>query len=131
MNNSRSGRIDPCDDRPEGGKQPRLLEGPRGEHQGRGDRIPHRDALPLNELDQGRAEIVPFQLDSDYGWDDGLICGGRMQILVDPVRDEATARYFGQLEGVTPGTRAKVMQAAAQAGMSVHDWLEAVLNKAL
>ena len=35
----------------------------------------------LRILDDGRAEIVSFQLDSDYGWDDGLICGGRMQIL--------------------------------------------------
>src|SRR5436190_9362559 len=51
----------------------------------------------LRILAGGRAEIVPFQLDSDYGWDDGLICGGRMQVLVDPMRDEAAASYFGQL----------------------------------
>ncbi|MBX3443524.1 MAG: XdhC family protein [Planctomyces sp.] len=33
----------------------------------------------------GAAELLTFQLDSDYGWDDGLICGGRMRMLVDPV----------------------------------------------
>ena len=39
----------------------------------------------LAAFDQGRAEIASFQLDSDYGWDDGLICGGRMKILVEPL----------------------------------------------
>ena len=43
-----------------------------------------RKALQL--LDQGETEILTFQLDGDYGWDDGLICGGRMRMLVDPVR---------------------------------------------
>src|SRR5262245_18894548 len=31
-----------------------------------------------------------FTLDDDYGWDDGLICGGRMTILADPVAPAAT-----------------------------------------
>lgn len=39
----------------------------------------------LQTLDAGRAEIHTFTLDHDYGWDDGLICGGRMSILVDPL----------------------------------------------
>jgi xanthine dehydrogenase accessory factor len=43
------------------------------------------------------AEIVSFQLDSDYGWDDGLICGGRMQVLVEPLRSRTDAAYFEQL----------------------------------
>src|ERR1700748_3722009 len=43
-----------------------------------------RRALRL--LDAGESEILTFQLDEDYGWDDGLICGGRMRMLVDPVR---------------------------------------------
>src|SRR5579872_1283830 len=29
------------------------------------------------------AEILTFHLDDNYGWDDGLICGGRMTILAD------------------------------------------------
>jgi xanthine dehydrogenase accessory factor len=32
----------------------------------------------------GRPEILTFCLDDNYGWDDGLICGGRMTILADP-----------------------------------------------
>lgn len=48
-------------------------------------------------LADGVAEIVTFQLDSDYGWDDGLICGGRMTILVQPLRQSADAAYFRAL----------------------------------
>src|SRR5438270_7785563 len=33
----------------------------------------------------GKAEVLTFSLDSNYGWDDGLICGGRMSILADPL----------------------------------------------
>ena len=36
----------------------------------------------LNYLKDDLARIAKFQLDHDYGWDDGLICGGRMQILI-------------------------------------------------
>lgn len=30
-------------------------------------------------------QVLNFCLDDNYGWDDGLICGGRMSILADPV----------------------------------------------
>src|SRR5215468_9066797 len=33
----------------------------------------------------GAARLLTFCLDDNYGWDDGLICGGRMTILVDPL----------------------------------------------
>ncbi|RIK73436.1 MAG: hypothetical protein DCC68_24940 [Planctomycetota bacterium] len=45
-------------------------------------------------MDRGVAEIAVFQLDSDYGWDDGLICGGRMTVLIDPLADEAAREYL-------------------------------------
>ncbi len=48
----------------------------------------------LRILDDGDAELLSFQLDSDYGWDDGLICGGRMQMLVDPIRPGDDVAYF-------------------------------------
>lgn len=51
-----------------------------------------RRALRL--LEAGPRELMTFQLDSNYGWDDGLICGGRMKMLVDPVRSEADLGYF-------------------------------------
>ena len=54
-----------------------------------------RRALRL--LDDGQTELLTFNLDSDYGWDDGLICGGRMKMLVDPVRGEAEFAYYRRL----------------------------------
>jgi xanthine dehydrogenase accessory factor len=51
-----------------------------------------RKALAL--LEQGTTEILSFQLDHDYGWDDGLICGGRMRMLVDPVRAGSDIEYY-------------------------------------
>src|SRR5262245_8354092 len=54
-----------------------------------------RRALGL--LAENRPELCTFQLDSDYGWDDGLICGGRMKILVEPMRGGAAAEYFERL----------------------------------
>src|SRR6186713_3627352 len=54
-----------------------------------------RRALRL--LDEGQTELLTFQLDDNYGWDDGLICGGRMKMLVDPVRPGSDVTYFAQL----------------------------------
>ncbi|WP_425617404.1 XdhC family protein [Anatilimnocola sp. NA78] len=47
-------------------------------------------------LADDRAELCKFQLDSDYGWDDGLICGGRMLVLIQPIT-AASTDYFRQL----------------------------------
>ncbi len=52
----------------------------------------------LAVLAQGVAEVARFQLDSDYGWDDGLICGGRMQVLIEPLGVGATGDYFAHLQ---------------------------------
>lgn len=51
-----------------------------------------RRALQL--LDNGSREILSFQLDHQSGWDDGLICGGRMKMLVDPIRPGDDVSYF-------------------------------------
>jgi len=45
-----------------------------------------RRALSVLNDPGARADVFSFCLDDDYGWDDGLICGGRMTILADPVR---------------------------------------------
>jgi xanthine dehydrogenase accessory factor len=57
-----------------------------------------RRALRL--IDQGQAELLTFQLDDNYGWDDGLICGGRMKMLVDPLRPGEDLSYFEKLNGL-------------------------------
>src|SRR5216683_2761828 len=46
----------------------------------------------------GRSEVLTFCLDDNYGWDDGLICGGRMNILAEPLlsadAERASAAYY-------------------------------------
>ena len=55
-----------------------------------------RRALGL--LGREQSEVCTFQLDSDYGWDDGLICGGRMKIAGRAGRDDrGDAAYFRRL----------------------------------
>jgi xanthine dehydrogenase accessory factor len=44
-----------------------------------------RRALQILHEPGGKPEVMSFCLDDDYGWDDGLICGGRMTMLVDPM----------------------------------------------
>ena len=82
----------------------------------------------LRLLESGRPEIVTFQLDDDYGWDDGLICGGRMKMLVDPIRPGEDAGYYHALaERVLEGrglTEAVVLDPAASDGRVAADrWL--------
>lgn len=55
-----------------------------------------RRTLRSFAVGDGQPEFHTFLLDNDYGWDDGLICGGRMTVLADPI-DPGTARYFLRL----------------------------------
>jgi xanthine dehydrogenase accessory factor len=71
----------------------------------------------LAVMQSGQAEIAKFQLDSDYGWDDGLICGGRMLALIETVLPGARAEYFFKLHEMAqrgePLTEAIVFDEAA------------------
>lgn len=44
-----------------------------------------QNALRSFASDSAPTEIFTFQLDDNYGWDDGLICGGRMSVLATPL----------------------------------------------
>jgi len=62
-----------------------------------------RRALTL--LAGGSIELLSFQLDNDYGWDDGLICGGRMKMLVDPLRPGDDVSYYRALQDMLTAGR--------------------------
>lgn len=87
----------------------------------------------LETLDLGRDAValpvlLTFNLDDNYGWDDGLICGGRMLILAEPLiagagRHEEALRYYGRLqrmleagEGVTEAVVTNPATSGAPAG---------------
>lgn len=54
----------------------------------------------------GKTEVLTFSLDDNYGWDDGLICGGRMSILADPLVAQTSLpapAYYRQLRDLVEG----------------------------
>src|SRR6187455_2284672 len=51
----------------------------------------------LAAMSDGEATIEKFELDNDYGWDDGLICGGRMMVLIDPLVTAESRQYIQAL----------------------------------
>jgi xanthine dehydrogenase accessory factor len=70
----------------------------------------------------GGPEAFTFTLDDDYGWDDGLICGGRMTILAHPISADSpdfasASEYYRRLltlEGSGTGwTEAIVIEGVA------------------
>src|SRR5207247_11134265 len=70
-----------------------------------------RRALHALAAGEGPA-VFSFNLDDDYGWDGGLICGGRMTILAHPLACEpvsmpsrsATANdYYRRLRSLVDG----------------------------
>jgi xanthine dehydrogenase accessory factor len=81
--------------------------------------------------DGGEPGVLTFHLDDNYGWDDGLICGGRMSILADPLaadgRRGRAADYYRTFRELVEGgkgcTEAVVTEARA-APLRVGDrWL--------
>ena len=49
---------------------------------------------------ESAAAVHSFVLDHDYAWADGLICGGKMVILTQPVRGTGPLDYFRTLDQV-------------------------------
>lgn len=56
-------------------------------------------AQTLRLMDAGKSKLMTFRLDHDYGWDDGLICGGIMDIYVDVLTGPCSAEKFLSLAG--------------------------------
>lgn len=55
-----------------------------------------RQAIGL--MQGGGPRLLDFQLDSDYGWDDGLICGGNMKIFIDLPQTEEESLILTRLQ---------------------------------
>jgi xanthine dehydrogenase accessory factor len=56
--------------------------------------------------DAAAPQVYSFNLDDDYGWDDGLICGGRMTVLAHPLhgdRNAVAANYYRKLRELADG----------------------------
>src|ERR1700753_714327 len=51
----------------------------------------------IQALRTGRAETFELLLDHDFGWDDGLICGGKVFGLILPQATDAGAKFWAEL----------------------------------
>ncbi len=76
-------------------------------------------ALRVLHEGSGKPEVLTFCLDDNYGWDDGLICGGRMAILADPLADRQRAtdyyrRFQALLEAGQGCTEAVLLAAGSR-----------------
>jgi xanthine dehydrogenase accessory factor len=67
-------------------------------------------ALRVLADDGALPEVLTFSLDDNYGWDDGLICGGRMTIVAHPLpatatgdRKKASQDYYARLLDLVAG----------------------------
>ncbi|MFO0926057.1 MAG: XdhC family protein [Gemmataceae bacterium] len=65
--------------------------------------------------------VHTFHLDDAYGWDDGLICGGRMTVLADPLLPPAADEYVAAFRAVADAGRGAVeaVAIAADSGLAV------------
>lgn len=57
-----------------------------------------REAIGL--MQSGDRKLLRFRLDDDYGWDDGLICGGQMSIFVDVPQTTEEAAFFRKMDNL-------------------------------
>jgi xanthine dehydrogenase accessory factor len=52
----------------------------------------------MRQIGECASAVHSFVLDHDYAWADGLICGGRMMILTQPVRGPEPLSYFRAID---------------------------------
>lgn len=63
----------------------------------------------LEALDTRDTLLFDLSLDDDYGWDDGLICGGRVRVWVDPDVAKNTDAYKAALDSLNQRERGVLM----------------------
>ncbi len=75
-----------------------------------------RQAIGL--MDGGTPRLLNFQLDSDYGWDDGLICGGSMKIFIDLPKTSDEATIFAELRKLNDAKVPIVLATVVKSGIT-------------
>ncbi len=54
----------------------------------------------LEAISSGKSSLHEFKLDDDFGWDDGLICGGRVAVLLVPSPEKYLNAFENAIENV-------------------------------
>jgi xanthine dehydrogenase accessory factor len=81
--------------------------------------------LALNALKTGRPETFELVLDHDFGWDDGLICGGKVSGVIIPNVQAIAEKFWHQLAARTAPVTWGIKKdfTLALAGPEAVDWL--------
>ncbi len=72
--------------------------------------------VTLDLISRGESQLLNFTLDHDYGWDDGLICGGVMEILVRVISTPEEAAAFDSIANAIAEQRLERLELAYPAG---------------
>jgi len=80
-----------------------------------------RKALEL--ISSNTSKLLEFHLDHDYGWDDGLICGGVMEIVVE-VLDASKTAELRALRDELASDRGGTMRLAYTQGEACKHYVE-------
>ncbi len=82
----------------------------------------------VEALSTGQAATFDLLLDHDFGWDDGLICGGKVFGLILPNAQQAGEKFWGDLAGREKSrgwgvTRQFTVEGQDHSGQPANDWL--------
>jgi xanthine dehydrogenase accessory factor len=64
--------------------------------------------VALDCLRKRQTKLFDLRLDDDFGWDDGLICGGRVSIFINPFPGDSAEAYAGAVETAVRRERSAV-----------------------
>ena len=78
--------------------------------------------LALKSLRDGKPQTFDLVLDHDFGWDDGLICGGKVLGLIIPDAQKFGEKFWNEL-----ATRDAAKSWGVKNDFSIH-WLEKTFN---
>jgi len=81
----------------------------------------------LQALDDGDRLLFDLSLDDDYGWDDGLICGGQVRVAVDPDVARNVPAYTSAIESLARRERGILVTPVAISDEAVGEarWISA------
>ena len=56
--------------------------------------------VSLDCLRTGKTKLFDLKLDDDFGWDDGLLCGGSVSIFIDPLPDRERYIFSATIQAI-------------------------------
>jgi len=74
----------------------------------------------LEMLSRGESRLMEFKLDHDYGWDDGLICGGVMDVYIEELNGSSVERFERMHESIKAKEITRFQIHYEQAGKQMH-----------